>query len=113
LRDMTWTVDAAPRFVNWLLGLPSDLHDAVLAAVEVLEERGPAVDDVIVFHVPDMPHWREVRLRGGVVVLQLGIDPQTEAMLLMDGEVRPRYRSWKETQSAIEVIFPIRNDRLQ
>jgi hypothetical protein len=70
----------------------------VTAAVEALEDRGPALGRPFVDVIQASRHsnMKELRPRGGHIRVMFAFDPRRTAILLIGGDKSGQWRSWYE-----------------
>jgi len=70
----------------------------VTAAVEALEDRGPALGRpfVDVIQASRHAHMKELRPRGGNIRVMFAFDPRRTAILLTGGDKSGQWESWYE-----------------
>ena len=68
------------------------------AAVEALEDRGPALGRpfVDVIQASRHAHMKELRPRGGNIRVMFAFDPRRTAILLTGGDKSGQWESWYE-----------------
>ncbi len=73
-----------------------DEQIAIDAAVEVLEERGPALGRPLVdnVHQSRYPNMKELRPLGGDIRILFAFDPRRTAILLIGGDKTGRWNEW-------------------
>src|SRR6266498_1571925 len=93
---MAWEVEYTNEFFDWWNSLLSRDQDAVLAAVELLEQSGPALGRPLVDSIRSSRHhdMKELRPpRTGIRIL-FAFDPRRTAILLLGGNKAGRWREW-------------------
>jgi hypothetical protein len=70
----------------------------VTAAVEALEDRGPALGRPFVdaIHTSRHANMKELRPRGGHIRVMFAFDPRRTAILLIGGDKSGQWESWYE-----------------
>ena len=96
---------------QWLLELDQDSYEQVVAALELLEERGPQLGRPLVDTVKTSRHKNMKELRPGSkgrseLRILFAFDIERNAVLLVAGD---KSRSWKKWY---EANIPVADDRL-
>lgn len=93
---MAWEVEYTDQFGEWYLALPDADQERVVAAVEVLEERGPGLGRPHVDSISNSRHsnMKELRPRGGQLRILFAFDPRRMAILLLGGDKTHRWNAW-------------------
>lgn len=88
-----WHVEYTDAFGAWFERLDLGDQDRVAAAVEVLEELGPALGRPFVDRIASSRHsnMKELRPRGGHLRVLFAFDPRRVAVLLVGGDKRGRW----------------------
>lgn len=95
---MSWTVDLE-KIQKWLDGLDEDSYDAVVAALEILEDKGPNLGRPLVDTIQhsDYSNMKELRPgtkgRGAIRIL-FAFDPKRRAIMLVAGNKQNKWTSW-------------------
>ncbi len=95
---MGWDVEYTDQFGDWFEQLDDHAQDAIVASVEVLQERGPSLGRPLVDRVKSSRYanMKELRpLRGNLRVL-FAFDPTRNAILLIGGDKTGRWETWYE-----------------
>lgn len=95
---MGWEIEAVEEFTSWYEGLDKRQKEAVVAALEHLEEQGPALGRPL---VDTLAHTRlhrlkELRPPGGNIRILFAFDPRRTAILLVGGDKTGRWQAWYE-----------------
>lgn len=93
---MRWAIEYTDEFEEWWNDLLEDEQDAMTAAVEILEERGPAVRRPLVDTIKQSRHANMKELivpRGNIRVL-FAFDPRRTAILLIGGDKTDEWDEW-------------------
>lgn len=95
---MRWTVDVE-LVEAWLDSLDEDSLDQVLAAIELLQERGPGLGRPFVDTVAASRHRNMKELRPGSsgsteLRVLFAFDPKRRAILLVAGDKSGDWRKW-------------------
>lgn len=93
-----WTADVE-RISAWLNGLDRETYELVFAAIEVLEEEGPALGCPLVDTVRGSRHKNMKELRPGSqgrseVRILFAFDPARQAIMLAAGNKAGRWTQW-------------------
>lgn len=93
-----WAVDVE-LVETWLLSLSDRDYDLVVAALELLSERGPQLGRPIVDSIAGSRHKNMKELRPGSsgrseLRLLFAFDPTRRAILLVAGDKADRWKSW-------------------
>jgi hypothetical protein len=93
-----WKVEYTDQFEAWWLTLSKQEQEAVTAAVEALEDRGPTLGRPFVDVIQASRHatMKELRPRGGHIRVMFAFDPWRTAILLIGGDKSGRWESWYE-----------------
>ena len=93
-----WKVEYTDQFEDWWLTLSEQEQEAVTAAVEALEDRGPALGRPFVDVIQASRHanMKELRPRGGNIRVMFAFDPLRTAILLIGGDKTGHWESWYE-----------------
>ena len=93
-----WKVEYTDQFEDWWLTLSDQEQEAVTAAVEALEERGPALGRPFVDVIQASRHanMKELRPRGGNIRVMFAFDRRRTAILLIGGDKTGQWESWYE-----------------
>lgn len=108
-----WRVEYTDQFGTWGNSLTEDGQERVAAAVELLEEYGPALGRPLVDSIQRSrcANLKELRPRGGHLRVLFAFDPRRTAILLLGGDKTRRWRSWYET--AIPAAERLYDDHLR
>ena len=89
------------EFEEWYTDLEDDPAFAVTAAVEVLEQDGPALGRPLVDTIGGsrFPNMKELRVTAQAHELRIlfVFDPRRRAVLLLGGDKTGRWRGWYRT----------------
>lgn len=93
-----WSVDLEP-IEEWLTSLDDDSFEQVMAAIELLEERGPQLGRPIVDTVKASRHKNMKELRPGSsgrseLRVLFAFDPNRQAILLVAGDKAGDWNNW-------------------
>lgn len=95
---MPWDVDVS-LVEDWIFGLDQESYEQLIAALELLEERGPALGRPLVDSVKGSRHKNMKELRPGSrgrseLRVLFAFDPLRQAMLLMAGDKAGVWDRW-------------------
>lgn len=95
---MAWDVFFAALAEEWLLALGDDDYEAIMAAVELLEEKGPTLGRPAADRVVGSRHhnMKELRSFGGHLRALFAFDPKRRAIVLLGGDKRNEWTAWYE-----------------
>ena len=95
---MGWEVEHTDLFGEWYEQLAEFEQDAVAAAVDYLNERGPGLGRPLVDTVSGSRHsnMKELRPPTGNLRILFAFDPRRMAILLIGGDKTNRWREWYE-----------------
>jgi len=91
-----WRVEYTVQFEDWWLTLSEQEQEAMTAAVEALEDRGPALGRPFVDSIQASRHanMKELRPRGGHMRVMFAFDSRRTAILLIGGDKTGQWESW-------------------
>jgi len=91
-----WDVEYTDQFGRWWIDLIEDDQERIVAAVELLEERGPALGRPIVDGIKSSrhPNMKELIPPGGNLRILFAFDRRRTAILLIGGDKTNRWREW-------------------
>jgi hypothetical protein len=100
-----WDVDVE-WIEPWLLTLDDDSYEQVVAALELLKERGPHLGRPIADRVSGSRHHNMKELRPGSrgsseLRLLFAFDPLRRAIVLVGGDKAGNWKQWYSTSIAI------------
>lgn len=106
---MSWVVNVE-LITDWLAGLDDRSHELVIAALELLAERGPLLGRPLVDTVIGSRHNNMKELRPGSagrteLRALFAFDPQRVAVILIAGDKQGRWKRWYDEN------IPIADDR--
>ncbi|OLL19989.1 MULTISPECIES: type II toxin-antitoxin system RelE/ParE family toxin [unclassified Rhodococcus (in: high G+C Gram-positive bacteria)] len=95
---MTWDVDLE-YIEDWLIDLDQDTYEQVVAAIELLAERGPQLGRPLVDTVKSSRHKNMKELRPGSsgrseLRVLFAFDPQRRAIFLVAGDKAGKWDKW-------------------
>ncbi len=93
-----WSVDIE-LIAGWLASLDNDSREQVVAAIELLEDRGPQLGRPIVDTVSSSRHRNMKELRPGSsgrteLRILFAFDPVREAIMLIAGDKSGSWKRW-------------------
>lgn len=93
---MPWSILVLTPVEEWLYSLDESDYDAIAAAVDLLQDKGPglgrpAVDTITRSTYKNM---KELRSFGGHLRVLFIFDPQRQAILLIGGDKRQQWNRW-------------------
>jgi hypothetical protein len=89
-----WEVAYTDQFGAWWQELDDDQQERVAAAVEIIEQGGPAVGRPLVDALEGSRHANMKELRAGNLRVLFAFDPTRAALLLLGGDKSRRGREW-------------------
>lgn len=97
-----WEVDLG-LVENWLSELDQDSYRQVIAALQLLEERGPQLGRPIVDTVSDSRHKNMKELRPGSsgrseLRILFAFDPERKGILLLAGDKTGSWKKWYQVK---------------
>ncbi len=93
---MTYDVYFTAQAEDWLMALEDDDYDAIMARVELLEERGPGLGRPVVDSITGSRHPNMKELRAGSMRALFAFDPLRQAIVLVGGDKRNDWTGWYE-----------------
>jgi hypothetical protein len=95
---VAWDVYFTAVAEEWILGLDDDDYAAMLAAIELLEEQGPALGRPAADRIEGSRHhnMKELRSFGGHLRALFAFDPKRRAIVLLGGDKRDDWSGWYE-----------------
>jgi hypothetical protein len=94
---MAWQVEVTDEFTAWYEGLDPEQQDRVNAAIDELEERGPALGRpwVDTLAGSKLANLKELRVhRDGHLRILFVFDPRRTAILLLGGDKTRQWAEW-------------------
>ena len=100
---MAWTVILLHEVATWFEGLDLATAEAVAAALDLLEERGPAlgrplVDTLRGASLPNLKELRPGSAGASEVRILFIFDPRRQAILLTAGDKAGHWQRWYREQ---------------
>jgi hypothetical protein len=90
--DVYFTAEAE----TWMLALDDNDYDAIMARIELLEERGPGLGRPVVDSIGGSRHPNMKELRAGSMRALFAFDPLRRAIVLVGGDKRDDWTGWYE-----------------
>ena len=93
---MAWEVEYTDQFGDWWERLSEEEQEAVTAAVNVLERRGPALGRPLVDTIKQSRHanMKELIPPAGNLRVLFAFDPRRTAILLIGGDKSGEWNAW-------------------
>lgn len=93
---MAWDIEYTDQFGAWFEILDEDVQDAIVAAVDVLADRGPELKRPLVDTIKESRYanMKELRPPGGNIRILFAFDPRRMAILLIGGDKTNRWDAW-------------------
>jgi len=91
---MSWTVETTEEFDGWAESLPEVQQERLAFAIDLLEEDGPAARRPLVDSIKGSRHSNMKELRRGTLRVLFAFDPERQAILLIGGDKRDRWKQW-------------------
>jgi hypothetical protein len=93
---MAWDIEYTDQFGDWFAELDKTAQRTIVAAVEMLEQRGPGLGRPFVDTIRGSRHanMKELRPRGGNLRILFAFDPRRMAILLIGGDKTGRWAAW-------------------
>lgn len=91
-----WEVVYTAEAAEWLVSLDEGSFERIIAAIELLEERGPALGRPVVDRIEGSRHHNMKELRAGTVRALFAFDPNRRAVVLVGGDKRGDWTGWYE-----------------
>ncbi|WP_412030489.1 type II toxin-antitoxin system RelE/ParE family toxin [Deinococcus yunweiensis] len=107
---MSWTVILLSEVAEWFEGLDPRTAQGVAAALDLLEERGPAlgrplVDTLQGASLPNLKELRPGSAGASEVRLLFAFDPERQAIVLTAGDKAGQWQRWYQAH------IPLAEDR--
>jgi len=102
---VAWDVFFTEIAEAWLDDLGEDDFDRVMAAADLLSERGPGLGRPTVDSVAGSRHANMKELRTGTLRALFAFDPERRAIILLGGDKRGDWTGWYERN------IPLADDR--
>ena len=91
---MPWPVEVTNDFEAWYGSLGEIDREAVNAAVDALEKRGPSLGRPLVGEIAGSRHGHLKELRIRTIRILFCFDPRRTAILLIGGDKRGAWKAW-------------------
>jgi hypothetical protein len=104
---VAWDVFFTEVAEEWILGLGDDDYEAMMGAIELLEQHGPTLGRPAVDRISSSRHhnMKELRSFGGFLRALFAFDPKRRAIVLLGGDKTGDWTDWYERN------IPIADDR--
>ena len=118
LNGAQWSIDVE-LVADWLLGLDEDTYAQVVAALEVLSERGPMLGRPLVNTLTGARHSNMKELRPGSrgrseLRVLFAFDPRRVAVLLVGGDKAGQWKKWyTENIPVVDDFYDEHLDKLE
>jgi hypothetical protein len=89
-----WDVEVTDKFIEWWDTLPVEEQEAISAAINLLEQRGPGLGRPTVDTVTGSRHANMKELRVGTIRVLFAFNPKRTAILLIGGDKRDRWKAF-------------------
>jgi len=98
MRRVSWDVYFTEPAEQWILGLSDPDYEAIMAAVELLEEHGPTLGRPAADRIEASRHhnMKELRSFGGHLRALFAFDPKRQAIVLLGGDKTDDWTGWYE-----------------
>ncbi len=98
-----WAIEATAEAEEWLMSLGGEDFARIGAAIDLLEDRGPALGRPTVDRIAGSRHhnMKELRSRGGILRILFAFDPRRAAILLVGGDKTGDWTGWYDTHVPI------------
>lgn len=108
-----WEVEFTDEFDAWWQGLEEGEQEAIVAAVEFLEEKGPGLRRPFVDTIKSSrhPNMKELIPMGGNLRILFAFDPRRMAILLIGGDKTDKWSQWYE--QAVPVADDLYDEHLR
>lgn len=95
---MPWDIFFTQVAEEWILELDDDDYEAIMAAIELLEEHGPTLGRPAVDRISGSRHhnMKELRSFGGFLRALFAFDPKRRAVVLLGGDKTDDWTGWYE-----------------
>ena len=91
-----WNIETTDQFSGWYAGLSDDEQDAANAAVDLLEEQGPALGRPHADRVSQsrFHNMKELIPPASSIRILFAFDPRRTAILLVGGDKAGSWNAW-------------------
>jgi hypothetical protein len=98
LNGVPWDVFFTAKAEEWILGLDDTDYEAIMAAIELLEQKGPVLGRPAVDRIEGSRHhnMKELRSFGGFLRALFAFDPERRAIVLLGGDKTDDWTGWYE-----------------
>jgi hypothetical protein len=113
---MAWGIEFTDEFGSWFRGLDDDAKRAIAAAIEKLQESGPALGRPFVDTLTGsrLANLKELRPMRGHIRILFAFDPRRTAILLLGGDKTGRWQEWyREAIPMAEQLYEVHLAELQ
>jgi hypothetical protein len=103
-----WEINLTDQASEWYLALGDVERRQITAAIDELEERGPALGRPFVDRIKGSRHhnMKELRSIGGNIRVLFAFDPNREAILLIGGDKTGQWQRWyKQNIPTADVLY--------
>jgi hypothetical protein len=91
---MPWPIEVTDQFETWYAGLSQIDREAVNAAVDALEQRGPGLGRPLVGEIAGSRRGQLKELRIRTIRILFRFDRRRTAILLIGGDKRGTWKAW-------------------
>lgn len=91
---MPWEVAYTTQAADWILSLDDDGYRHIMAAIETLEQRGPALGRPLVDRIEGSRHHNMKELRASTLRALFVFDPNRRGIILVGGDKRGDWTGW-------------------
>jgi hypothetical protein len=104
---VSWDIYFTELAEQWLLDLDDGDYEAIMAAIELLEDKGPSLGRPAVDTIKGSRHhnMKELRSFGGNLRALFAFDPNRRAIVLLGGDKTNDWAGWYERN------IPLADDR--
>lgn len=102
---VSWDVFFTETAEQWLGALSDEDFDRVIAAADLLSDRGPGLGRPTVDSITSSRHANMKELRTGKLRALFAFDPKRRAIVLLGGDKRGDWTGWYERN------IPLADDR--
>lgn len=93
---MGWEIVFTEQAEHWMMALSDEDFDAVIAATDLLERKGPGLGRPTVDSITGSRHHNMKELRVGTMRALFAFDPKRRAVVLIGGDKRGDWTGWYE-----------------
>ncbi|HEY1688289.1 MAG TPA: type II toxin-antitoxin system RelE/ParE family toxin [Solirubrobacteraceae bacterium] len=93
---MPWEINVTDEFEAWYMGLTHIGQQLIVPSIDALEEDGPTLGRPLVDTIKGSRHhnMKELRSVGQHMRVLFAFDPNRQAILLVGGDKRDRWKQW-------------------